>query len=171
MDVLGVELRFRNCEGGNGALHPDGHSFESYQLPVVESFQPSDKLAVDVYHWGLDRVGGLNRHAESVPEEGDQGHRQLLMLLLEAVVLEEEGVGFYVLVNGVSEVFGQVALDVGVDCRPREGQHGHFPSLEVLVLPVELVGDHEGEGVRGEGEGVPVGCFHCLAVEQQQVPD
>jgi hypothetical protein len=81
------------------------------------------------------------------------------------MVHEKEGVGFKVLVNCGSEVLSEVAFDVSVDCSATEGQNGHFPRFQNLLLAVELIDDQKGEGVGGEGERVVVGRFNGFAVK------
>ena len=61
-------------------------------------------------------------------------------------------------------MLGQMSFYVGVNCGSAQREEGHLRCFEVFLLSVELVGDEEGEGGRGDCEDVLVWCFNGFAI-------
>lgn len=83
--------------------------------------------------------------------------------------MEEQGIGFQVLVDGEFEVFGQMAFDVRIDCGSAEGKYRHLSSLEVLDLPVELAAEEKCKCGRGHCQNIAIGRLDGPSIESDEV--
>ena len=168
LDVLRSRGGVDDGEGGDGALHPDGHRLEAYQFPVVEAFHPAGEVLVDLALWSVESGRWRDLHVELLHEVVDQWLGESLVLLHEGVVVEEQGIRLQVLVDREFEVLGQVAFDVSVDCSPAKCKNRHLSSLEVLLLPVELAAQQKCKRRGGHCQDVAIWRFDGLPVERDE---